>query len=674
MHSAITAFWSKEKRCRATVLQSTALIVLALTTGAMGADAAPAPRFRIEAPAVRLGGVPVDRVQVTALTPAGDVDFNFTGPADVNGLRWSIDGEEQELPPFESGRLTLTTNRAAGQLLFVEGDRITVREPGEDDAPPAVHEVHAVPGWVSLVPPVLAVGLAVCLRNVLVSLSLGLLAGAVVLSGFSLWDGFLLTLREFVVGVLADPADGHSHVQVILFTLFLGAMVGVMSRGGGTAALVHSLAGLTRTRERGQMLTSGLGFAVFFDDYANILLLGGTMRPVTDRLRISREKLSFLIDSTAAPVSGLMIISTWIGVELGYIRETFAELGLERDAYATFLATIPYRFYPILILGFVLMIAASGRDFGPMRRAERRAFREGILGATSAETEPTPDEAADGERVSRRKLAVALVPLAVLLGGVAVGLWWTGRGGQLAEAEPDLSLQGILSAADSYGVLLVSSFLASAAGFIVAVGTRLRSLGEATADWEAGLMSMVPAILILTLAWGLATVCNSAHLNTAGYLVELSAGRVAPAWLPTLAFLLAAAISFATGTSWGTIGILMPLVIAVTYSLLTATGATRVAADPVMLGAIGSVLAGSIFGDHCSPISDTTVLSSAASGCDHLAHVSTQMPYALAAAAASVLLGTIPAGFGVSPWILLPLGLAALWLLLWSLGRRVDVD
>ncbi len=546
----------------------------------------------------------------------------------------------------------------------------------------------------SLVPPLLAIVLAIVFRNVLVALFLAIWSGAVLLSdpGHD-WAtrtvlGLLHSIDTIIVGELADS----SHLMIVLFTLFLGSLIGVMSGSGGTAALVERLTPLTSTRRGAQVTTWLLGLVIFFDDYANTLLLGSTMRPVTDRQRISREKLAFLVDATAAPVAGLAIVSTWVGFEVGLIGDAFRTLAdssgvaLSTDAYGTFLATLPFRFYPVLLLCFVMMAAWTGRDFGPMLAAERRAWA-----ATSASRRHTTSGTIPDSAEATGSLWNALVPLVVLLAFLVIGFVWTGWRGYYAAAEIDSAsvptVWQIVSNAESNRVLLVSSFLASVVAAVMtllprrpnalldkpAVAPSRYSLNEAVDMWLEGAKSMLLGVCVLVLAWAVARVCDADHLNTAGFLVQQTTGYLSAAWMPTIAFLLAAVVSFATGSSWATMGLLIPLMIPMLFDLLVSAGIeTNHAAHPLMLATIGSVLAGSIFGDHCSPISDTTVLSSIAADCDHLDHVATQLPYALCVAAVSVVCGTIPAGMGWGGWWLLPIGLVVTCGVVRVLGRRVE--
>ncbi|QDT41295.1 Malate-2H(+)/Na(+)-lactate antiporter [Gimesia alba] len=639
-------------------------------------------RYAIEAPDVVVVGVPVSKVTIRALNVNGSLDTKFSGhPQQIIGIDLWIDEVDTALPPFKDGILELKTDLAKNQKVFVTSDTIIV---DPDIRGAGSLEVYRISRWLSLLPPIVAVILAVWFRNIILALLVSIWCGAVILAHGNLFLGFVHTLDTFVIHEIVEPGStDNSHMMIILFTMFLGAMVGVMSVGGGTAALVNRLSQYATKREHSQLMTWFMGLVVFFDDYANSLLVGSSMRPLTDRMKVSREKLAFLVDSTAAPVSGIAIISTWVGVEIGYIADSYASLGMAEDYYTTFLYSLPYRFYPLQLLAFVWLVAYLGHDFGPMLKAEVRTIafnqvmRPGRFNIVEAES-----SAEKGELAHRQLLRNALIPLSVLLGLAMIGLWWTGtieierlnlERLQQGELLLEKNLRTILEHASPNRVLLISSFLASIAAVASCSFSKSLSLNECVEAWSVGAKSMFLAILILVLAWSVATVCDEGHLNTAGVLVEMLSGHLSPNWMPAITFLLAAAVSFATGSSWSTMGLLMPLSISVTYSLLVPLNE----AEPnhhLMLGTIGGVLAGAIFGDHCSPISDTTVLSSAASGSDHLDHVLTQMPYAMTVAAVSVVFGYIPVGFGIQPYILLPVGLIVLFLILQFYGKSAEVE
>ena len=503
----------------------------------------------------------------------------------------------------------------------------------------------ATPGslgaW-SLLPPLLAILLAIVFRRVGWALFTGVMSGSLIVARGDFVEAGMALFRDYLVG---DSETVYEHLLILLFTTLLGTMIGVITRNGAMQAVIGRLIRPGRDRRHGQKLTCGLGLAVFFDDYANTLVVGTSMRPITDRLRISREKLAFLVDATAAPVAGLALISTWVGYEVSLIGDVYRELGQDIDAYWLFVKTIPYRFYSILLLVFVWSVASSGRDFGPMARAEQRAISDGEVSRDGSAAPPALDELPDG--IDRRGLVRnALVPMLVLLGGLVGGLAWLGS---------DQALE----------VMLGASVLASLASVVMSRGTGALSGRETLVGWFRGGASMFAALWILVLAWGLGAVCGQGALGTADYLVEVSGRRLPVELMPALSFVLAAAIALSTGSSFSTMALLIPISLRVAWELLGAP----VPDDPVLLGTLGAVLAGAIFGDHCSPISDTTVLSSAAAGCDHLDHVGTQAPYAFVVAVVSLVVGYLPIGWGVPVWVCLPVGVVATVMVLKVLGR-----
>jgi len=559
-------------------------------------------------------------------------------------------------------------------------------------------------GWLSLLPPTLAIVLAIATRRVLLSLASGVFVGALITSQWQPWEAFGNTLELHLWKSLVN----EDLLRVFVFTLLMGAMVGVINRAAGMRGLVDRLSLWATNRQRGQLMTWALGLVIFFDDYANTLLLGNTLRPLCDRLKISREKLAFLVDSTAAPVSGLALVSTWVAGEISYVQQGVSQIiggtgsgDSEYKAFELFVNSIPYRFYVLWALVFVFIIAWLGRDFGPMLAAERRTLRgdDGPNLKSGGPIDPTlPDESTPARWYN------AVVPIAATVGAIVWLLYQSGLANLALEAdEPVRSMMNIFGAADSYSSLLWGALFGLVVTLVMVSAQRLLSGNEMMAAADAGARVMIPALAILWLASSLSKITgneapdgyvapaaqtagdlasadeqpnpfpNAAHqLYTGQYLSSVIGDRV-PLWLlPTCVFVLSGAVAFSTGTSWGTMGIVMPLVIPLVHSMLTASGGASPDA-PILLGSIGSVLAGAIFGDHCSPISDTTVLSSQSSGCDHMAHVWTQLPYALTVGATAILLGTLPIGLGISPWVMLPIGVATLVGVVLVAGRRAEV-
>jgi Na+/H+ antiporter NhaC len=523
----------------------------------------------------------------------------------------------------------------------------------------------------SLLPPLLAIALAIVTRDVLVSLLLAVYTGALLIHGPNPLIAFARTIDGYVLQALVDP----DHASILIFSALLGAMVGVITKSGGTQGIVDWLAPRATDARRGQLATWGMGIAIFFDDYANSLIVGSTMRPITDRLRISREKLAFIVDATAAPMVSIVPISTWIGFEIGLVQSAFDAIGLDRSAFNAIVASIPLRFYQLLILLLVFALAFSRRDLGAMLRAERRAATSGeVLGEGARPlADFTSQELAPPEGAPRRARNAFLPVLAVIVVTIA-GLEITGRAALAGAERPDSWLawqRDVFSSSNSYQALLWASLTGVLLAAGLGVGQRILTVAQATGAAAEGLKAMMIAFVVLLLAWSLGATCGD--LDTAGFLVRMTEGELAPQLLPTISFVIAAVIAFATGSSWSTMGILTPLVIPLAHSLSTAAGHGPGSGiyGAVLLGTIASVLSGSVWGDHCSPISDTTILSSMASGCDHLAHVRTQLPYAMIAGTAAVLFGTLPAAFGLPAWACLLAGALAILAVVRFVARPV---
>lgn len=522
---------------------------------------------------------------------------------------------------------------------------------------------RAMPGWLSILPPLIAIVIALIFKRVIPALFLGIWIGAWTAIGFSprgLWTGLLQTFEVYVLSAVADP----DRAAIILFSLMIGGMVGIISKNGGTHGVVKHVIGWARSARRGQLATAVMGLVIFFDDYANTLVVGNTMRPVTDRLRVSREKLAYIVDSTAAPIACIALVSTWIGYEVGLIGQAVDGIdGLSMSAYGMFLSSIPFSFYPILAIYFVLAVILSRRDFGPMMSAEVRARSTGLVLGSDAQV----DEAvADGDELDPvadkpHRAINAVLPVIVLVAGVLGGLYVTGEGD---------GLRDIIGSADSYKALMWASLLAAITAGVLSVGQRILTVDETVEAWYSGVKSMLFAMIILVLAWALSNITEV--LRTADFLVSVLGQAIPPGTIPAIIFILAAATAFATGTSWGTMGILMPLVVPLTWAVLVENGMTDPEHLHILYSAIASVLAGAVWGDHCSPISDTTILSSMASGCDHIEHVRTQLPYAFVIGAVAVLVGLLPTGFGVPWWLCLPISAAILLGVLFVVGKPID--
>ncbi len=514
----------------------------------------------------------------------------------------------------------------------------------------ATTSMTILPAWLSLLPSLVAIGFALLFRQVLPALFAGLWIGATLTYGAKLssfWYGFLDVPAVYTLQALNDSG----HLSIILFSLTIAGMVGIISKNGGTAGIVTRLISFANSRRRGQLSTAFLGTAIFFDDYANTMIVGNTMRPITDHLKISREKLAYIVDSTAAPIASIALVTTWIGFEVGLIDEAIRTIPeITESAYSIFLNSLAYSFYTIFALAFVYLVAMTGRDFGPMWSAERQAFlaaqetdEVSRLASEYDEEEASAHDPHEGKAIN------AVVPLLTLIVATFVGIYVTGSNA----VKPDASLRDIVGAGDPYVSMIWGSALSVLVAAILTLGQRLLTLGELVDAWIGGAKSLLIAIVILTLAWALAGVNDTLH--TADFLASSLSQSLSPVLLPLLIFVLSALMAFATGSSWGVMGIMVPLTIPLTWAVLTSHG-LGLESIHILYASVAALLSGAVWGDHCSPISDTTILSSIASECDHIQHVRTQLPYAVFVALVATLVGTLPAGYGVPPLVSLTLG------------------
>lgn len=524
--------------------------------------------------------------------------------------------------------------------------------------PETSYFTNVIPGWLSIIPPLIAIFLALVIRQVVVSLSLGIFSGALIYYNFDPLTALLRFADTLMINVLIDK----DHMFIIIFTLLIGGVVGVISANGGTTGLAQQITKFAKTARSGMISSWLLGVMIFFDDYANSLIIGNMMRPITDKLKISREKLAYIVDSTAAPIASIVIISTWVGYEVGLISDGLNSIGSNQNAYDVFISAIPYSFYPIATLFFVFLTSFMQRDFGPMLKFERKARKSEVVFS---------DDIGDDKPATlvKAKWYNGAIPIFVILLGTMFGLAATGISNLNEAGIAEYSVQNIINHADSFSSLLWASFIASIVAIVMTVSQGILSLHKAVGAWEKGIQSMLIAVIILVFAWAISAVTND--LRTADYIISLLSDSIDPRFLPAIVFIICAVIGFSTGTSWGTMAIVMPIVIPLTYHVANIFGLEGESAQIVMYGVISSVLAGSVFGDHCSPIADTTILSSLASKCNHIDHVKSQLPYAILVGALSLIFGSIPAAFGLSPFISIALIFGALILVLKFFGKKV---
>lgn len=525
-------------------------------------------------------------------------------------------------------------------------------------------ETRVIPGLLSILPPAIAILLALIFRQVLLSLIIGIFTGAFFIYGYNPLTAFLRLADVYIINALTDK----SHMQVIVFTLLFGGVIGLISKCGGTRGIANVLIKFAKTRKSGLISTWLSGIIIFFDDYANTLVVGNLMKPVTDNLKISRAKLAFAVDATAAPIASIFIISSWIGFEVGLIQQGLRSIGSNANAYSVFIETIPYRFYPIALIFFVFMISLTQRDFGPMLKSERNALDgndTSKLGTTT--TDLTASSELFGNE-DKAKWYNGAIPILVLILGSITGLIVTGLDSLDAEGAVSYSVQNIIAGSDAYLALLWSSFAACVVAAILIIWQKIMTMKETLDAWFLGLRSMFLAVVILTLAWSIGSVTQD--IKTADYIVSLISDSINPYYLPVLVFIVCGLTSFSTGTSWGTMAIMFPIVIPLAASVSSLYGLSPSDSTLILYGVISSVLAGCVWGDHCSPISDTTILSSMASGCDHVEHVRTQLPYAIVVALVTMIIGDLPTAFGLSPYISIGLIFIILTLIVFLIGNK----
>jgi len=491
-------------------------------------------------------------------------------------------------------------------------------------------------GWCSIVPPVLAIFLAFLTRRVILSLGVAFVVGSLLtsVSGAPLvvgsWlDGFR-TAGTLAVGTITDVGN----LKILAFIPPVFVMIELIIASGGFNGVIGWLLKWIKGKKSAQAQTAVLGILCFVDDYANAIIVGSMMQPVTDRFGVSREKLAFIVDATSAPITGLAVVSTWIAMEVGLFADVSAELGFGMSGYSMFFDVLAFRFYCLFMILFVFVNILSGRDFGQMKKAQQSVA----------------DPAAGGQNFQLKvkgRAANALVPLAGFLLFHFTGLWFDGGGRAKLLAGGSLASwsywQDVIG--NSHNSTVVLAF-AAMFGLTLAllcglISRSLRPGAIARCFWNGFKRAILPSCILL-LAWSLKSCCDA--LETGAFLTEILAGRLSPYAYPAILFFVASITSFATGTSWGTMAILIPTAIPIAFKL---DGDVYGLTTMISLGA---VLDGAIFGDHCSPISDTTIISSMSSNCDLMQHVRTQLPYSLFVAAVALVCGYIPAVFGVA-WI-----------------------
>jgi len=501
----------------------------------------------------------------------------------------------------------------------------------------------------SIVPPLLAIIMVLLTKRVLVSLGVGIVASALFITRFNIFKSWGLIWEAFTGVFVEDGGLNTWNVYIMLFVLMLGVLTAFVSMMGGTKAFGDWMIRRVKTRAGAQIMTMTLGVIIFVDDYFNSLTVGPVSRPVTDKHRISRAKLAYIVDSTAAPVSVVAPVSSWGAYIIGIIGTVLVAQNVTAyNEFEAFIQMIPMNFYVWSALGTVLIIAISQVDFGPMKVHEQRALKTGEV--SNPENKKKVDTIAYLPVSDAGKISDLLVPIGTLFIGTLIAIYVSGF---IAVGE-DKSIMAIFGEADVAAALLIGGIAGLLMTFLLFI--RHHNRGKLTKrhfseGFKEGIKSMLPAIGILIFAWTISHLINA--LQTGEYLAGIvESSNLNIAFLPVVVFIMAGFIAFATGTSWGSFAILLPI-----------AGQIAGAADiNLLLPVLAAVLAGAVFGDHCSPISDTTILSSTGASCDHIDHVSTQLPYALVSAAIAAL-GYITLGLTGSVWLGLATVLVGLLLL-----------
>ena len=475
-------------------------------------------------------------------------------------------------------------------------------------------------GWMSVIPPVLAITLALITKEVYSSLFIGLFSGILIYSFSS--GGSIFSASALTFDMMSSKISDNSYM--IIFLALLWAVVILVSKSGGSYAYGRWAGSKLRDKRSAALATSLLGVMVFIDDGFNCLTVGTVMRPITDRLRISREKLAYIIDATAAPVCIIAPVSSWAVAVASEVSQT--------DGFHAFLATIPYNLYALLTILMVLFICYTGLDFGPMKKAELAASKAEASAETGAE------QAQTGGRVIDLVLPILVLIVCAILGMAYVGGFFEG-----------ISFSEAIGYNPTAGLTL-GAFAGLVTAFILYIPRKLMTPKEFIQNIVSGISNIVPPMLILILSWSLGGVCRQL-IGTGVYISGfVSSAHLPLGFLPFLIFIVAALMSFSMGTSWGTFGMLIPIV----SMICAADGAGQ-----LLIPTLGATLAGSVYGDHCSPISDTTILASTGASCEHIRHVETQLPYATLVAVVCAI-GYLIAGFTLTPWIGLAVSAALL--------------
>ncbi|PCG20523.1 Na+/H+ antiporter NhaC family protein [Brachyspira sp. G79] len=522
-------------------------------------------------------------------------------------------------------------------------------------------------GMLGIIPPLLAIILALVTKEVIISLTLGILSGTLIIA-----HGNIFTAITIFTDKVAEMSGDAWNIRILLFCALLGAFVSMLSKTGATKAFGLWASKYLKTKKSILIFTWFFGLIIFIDDYFNSLSVGTVMRPAFDQNKISRAKLAYILDSTAAPVCILAPISTWVVTVMSYIRDSEGFESLNISEFVFFIKMIPYSVYPLLALAFVVLMALVFKDFGPMKRSEDNAqkgklFDEELYGDCPGNLESSSNDTA--KWYDMVIAIVVLIIVCIVMFPVTTYMGLIGKEGidTFSAAMSSISLNQAFLDTDASKALFYGAVISIIIMYIYYMARRLLNIRSAGNSIIEGIKSMVPALVVLALAWSIGSVIKSSPedggLGLAAFLSEAVKGGGFPLWiLPAIGYLLGCVIAFSTGTSWGTFAILIPIVIPIANGLAAGNGYTGDALLNILLISVGSVVSGAVFGDHCSPISDTTILSSTGSNCPLLEHVATQIPYA-GLVAISSFVGVVVGGITLSPIAALLIGFIVMCIL-----------
>ncbi|MEA3496587.1 MAG: Na+/H+ antiporter NhaC family protein [Bacteroidota bacterium] len=612
-----------------------------------------------------------------------EIPSNVIGLKHINAKITIVDKSNSVISTFNENK-TFIINGETRETTFddgiahinikIDGNKDIIFYPKDSKENKQFFHVRKLPAFLSIVPPLLAILLAIIFKEVILALFLGVFSGILLIIGFDdplNWiRSPMIFIEYYVIKVVSDPQKS----AVIIFSMIIGGMVMLLMKNGSIHILISKLSKVIKTRKNAMLVTWLMGIVVFFDDYANTLIVGNSLRPLTDRFKISREKLAYIVDSTAAPIASIAFITTWIGAEVNYINDAVIKLNIAENPYMIFLKSLGYAFYPLLTIVFMFMLLKMNRDFGQMHKIETLAIKDFKKHLKIHETKSAKNEYINPNKI-KTKWYDAVIPMVSLILVAFVSLLFNHNSLEIWKNE-NLSLWmkfvNVIGSSNPYKALLWASFFGIGIAIIITLLRRSLSLKKSINAVIEGFNSMLMAMIILIFAWSLGIITEK--LGTDVYLSEIIGGNVSPFFLPALIFLISAAISFATGSSWGTMALLYPILLPTVYNSCEINGLAYNETMPIFYMVVSAILGGSVFGDHCSPISDTTILSSMSSGCDHIQHVRTQLPYSLTVGFISVFIGYILVSYlKISPiWGLL-ISVLVLFGIVRIFGKKVNV-